>query len=131
MTNEASFAVKLPTATATVVVHVEDVNEAPVFVPPSKVIEAQEGIAIGELVCVYTAQDPDKEEQKIRYLGLGARSAKYLGALGDLLFSIKFVLRCYHHSYTKPFPPSILTAKGSALGLRRLWMVTKFYRCSP
>lgn len=67
VTNEASFAVKLPTATATVVVHVEDVNEAPVFVPPSKVIEAQEGIAIGELVCVYTAQDPDKEEQKISY----------------------------------------------------------------
>ncbi|XP_006255621.1 cadherin-3 isoform X1 [Rattus norvegicus] len=67
VTNEASFAVKLPTATATVVVHVEDVNEAPVFVPPSKVIEAQEGISIGELVCVYTAQDPDKEEQKISY----------------------------------------------------------------
>ncbi|XP_037062135.1 cadherin-3 isoform X1 [Peromyscus leucopus] len=65
--NEASFVVKLPTATATVVVHVEDVNEAPVFVPPSKVIEAQEGISIGELVCVYTAQDPDKEAQKISY----------------------------------------------------------------
>lgn len=67
VTNEAPFAVKLPTATATVVVHVKDVNEAPVFVPPSKVIEAQEGISIGELVCVYTAQDPDKEEQKISY----------------------------------------------------------------
>lgn len=67
VTNEAPFAVKLPTATATVVVHVDDVNEAPVFVPPSKVIEAQEGISVGELVCVYTAQDPDKEEQKISY----------------------------------------------------------------
>ncbi|GAB1293610.1 Cadherin-3 [Apodemus speciosus] len=67
VTNEAPFAVKLPTATALVVVHVDDVNEAPVFVPPSKVIEAQEGISVGELVCVYTAQDPDKEEQKISY----------------------------------------------------------------
>ncbi|EDL11370.1 cadherin-3 isoform a preproprotein [Mus musculus] len=67
VTNEAPFAVKLPTATATVVVHVKDVNEAPVFVPPSKVIEAQEGISIGELVCIYTAQDPDKEDQKISY----------------------------------------------------------------
>ncbi|XP_038168813.2 cadherin-3 [Arvicola amphibius] len=67
VTNEASFVVKLPTATATVVVHVEDVNEAPVFVPPSKVVEVQEGISVGELVCFYTAQDPDKEDQKISY----------------------------------------------------------------
>jgi cadherin 3 type 1 (P-cadherin) len=87
VTNEAPFAVKLPTATATVVVHVKDVNEAPVFVPPSKVIEAQEGISIGELVCIYTAQDPDKEDQKIRYLGPGTRPSKYRGALGCLVHS--------------------------------------------
>lgn len=67
VTNEAPFVVKLPIATATVVVHVEDVNEAPVFVPPSKVVEVQEGISVGELVCFYTAQDPDKEDQKISY----------------------------------------------------------------
>uniref|UniRef100_A0A8C5L9Y1 Cadherin 3 n=1 Tax=Jaculus jaculus TaxID=51337 RepID=A0A8C5L9Y1_JACJA len=67
VTNEAPFVVKIPTATATVVVHVEDVNEAPTFIPPSKVIEAQEGLSPGELVCVYTAQDPDKEGQKISY----------------------------------------------------------------
>ncbi|XP_045389355.1 cadherin-3 [Lemur catta] len=67
VTNEAPFVVKLPTSTATVVVHVEDVNEAPTFVPPSKVIEVQEGISSGEPVCVYTAQDPDKEDQKISY----------------------------------------------------------------
>jgi cadherin 3 type 1 (P-cadherin) len=42
-----------------------------VFVPPSKVIEAQEGISVGEAVCIYTAQDPDKEDQKIRYSGTG------------------------------------------------------------
>ncbi|KAM5262716.1 cadherin-3 [Ctenodactylus gundi] len=65
--NETPFAVKLPTSTATVVVHVEDVNEAPVFVPPSKVIEVQEGVSLGEHVCTYTAQDPDKQNQKISY----------------------------------------------------------------
>lgn len=82
VTNEAPFAVKLPTATATIVVHVEDVNEAPVFVPPFNVVEAQEGISVGELVCVYTAQDPDKEEQKIRYLGTGRLVSQiYLGGL--------------------------------------------------
>lgn len=66
VTNEAPFVVKLPTSTATVVVHVDDVNEAPVFVPPSKVIEVQEGISVGEPVCTYTAQDPDQGDQKIR-----------------------------------------------------------------
>uniref|UniRef100_A0A8D1UU79 Cadherin-3 n=1 Tax=Sus scrofa TaxID=9823 RepID=A0A8D1UU79_PIG len=67
VTNEAPFVVKLPTSTATVVVHVEDVNEAPVFVPPSKVIEVQEGTSVGEPICTYTAQDPDKGSQKISY----------------------------------------------------------------
>uniref|UniRef100_A0A2K5Y9D4 Cadherin 3 n=1 Tax=Mandrillus leucophaeus TaxID=9568 RepID=A0A2K5Y9D4_MANLE len=52
--NEAPFVLKLSTSTATIVVHVEDVNEAPVFVPPSKVVEVQEGIPTGEAVCVYT-----------------------------------------------------------------------------
>uniref|UniRef100_A0A9L0RQE9 Cadherin 3 n=1 Tax=Equus caballus TaxID=9796 RepID=A0A9L0RQE9_HORSE len=67
VTNETPFVVKLPTSTATIVIHVEDVNEAPVFVPPSKVIEVQEDISIGESVCTYTAQDPDKGSQKISY----------------------------------------------------------------
>ncbi|XP_068847902.1 cadherin-3 [Capricornis sumatraensis] len=67
VTNEVPFVVKLPTSTATIVVHVEDVNEPPVFVPPSKVIKIQEGISIGEPVCNYTAQDPDKGSQKISY----------------------------------------------------------------
>lgn len=71
VTNEAPFVLKLPTSTATIVVHVEDVNEAPVFVPPSKVVEVQEGIPPGEAVCIYTAKDPDKENQKIRYSGAG------------------------------------------------------------
>lgn len=77
--------VKLPTATATVVVHVEDVNEAPEFVPPSKVVEVQEGISVGELVCFYTAQDPDKEDQKIRYLGTGHQVSQYIAMLGWLV----------------------------------------------
>uniref|UniRef100_A0A2K5L536 Cadherin 3 n=1 Tax=Cercocebus atys TaxID=9531 RepID=A0A2K5L536_CERAT len=54
VTNEAPFVLKLPTSTATIVVHVKDENEAPVFVPPSKVVEVQEGIPTGEAVCVYT-----------------------------------------------------------------------------
>ncbi|XP_045674560.1 cadherin-3 isoform X2 [Phyllostomus hastatus] len=67
VTNEAHFVVKLPTSTATVLVHVEDVNEAPTFVPPSKAITVQENISVGEPVCTYTAQDPDRGSQKISY----------------------------------------------------------------
>ncbi|XP_004371509.1 cadherin-3 [Trichechus manatus latirostris] len=67
VTNENPFVVKLSTSTATVVVHVKDVNEPPMFVPPSKVAKVQEGILAGEPVCTYTAQDPDKENQKISY----------------------------------------------------------------
>nr|KAF6318284.1 cadherin 3 [Pipistrellus kuhlii] len=67
VTNEAPFAVKLPTSTATVVVHVEDVNEAPVFVPPSNAVEVQEDISAGEPVCTYTAQDPDRGSQRVSY----------------------------------------------------------------
>lgn len=71
VTNEARFVVKLPTSTATVLVYVEDVNEAPMFVPPSKVVTVQEDISVGEPVCTYTAQDPDRGSQKIRYAGVG------------------------------------------------------------
>ncbi|CAI9161906.1 unnamed protein product [Rangifer tarandus platyrhynchus] len=65
--NEVPFVVKLPTSTAAVVVQVEDVNEPPVFVPPSKVIEVQEGISTGGPVCAYTARDPDKGSQQVSY----------------------------------------------------------------
>lgn len=71
VTNEAPFAVKLPTSTATVVVHVEDVNEAPEFVPPSNAVEVQEDISAGEPVCTYTAQDPDRGSQRVRYAAAG------------------------------------------------------------
>lgn len=66
VTNEVPFVVKLPTATATVVVLVDDVNEAPAFVPPSKVVEVPEDVGLGKAVCIYTAQDPDQGTQKIR-----------------------------------------------------------------
>ncbi|KAG8521786.1 Cadherin-3 [Galemys pyrenaicus] len=66
-TNEVPFLVTLPTSTATVVVLVDDVNEAPEFVPPSRAVEVQEGISVGTSVCTYTAQDPDEGTQKISY----------------------------------------------------------------
>lgn len=84
--NEVPFVVKLPTSTATVVVHVEDVNEPPVFVPPSKVIKIQEGISIGEPVCNYTAQDPDKGSQKIRYAGARLEFSQRHGYIGWVVY---------------------------------------------
>ncbi|NXY00094.1 CADHK protein, partial [Centropus bengalensis] len=67
--NEAPFAVKLPTATATVTVNVEDVNEAPVFVPLVQLAQVPEDVPPGQTLTSCTAQDPDKAQgQRIRYL---------------------------------------------------------------
>lgn len=57
--NEVPFALSLPTATATVVVKVEDVNEAPVFDPAEKQVSKEENLAVGSDVVQYTASDPD------------------------------------------------------------------------
>ncbi|NXL47658.1 CADHK protein, partial [Podilymbus podiceps] len=67
--NEAPFAVKLPTATATVTVTVEDVNEAPVFDPPVQLARVPEDVPPGQTLASCTAQDPDKAQgQRIKYL---------------------------------------------------------------
>ncbi|NWW49258.1 CADHK protein, partial [Pedionomus torquatus] len=69
VTNEAPFAVKLPTATATVTVNVEDVNEAPVFDPLVQLARVPEDVPPGQTLASCTAQDPDKAQgQKIKYL---------------------------------------------------------------
>ncbi|XP_072574345.1 B-cadherin-like isoform X2 [Paramormyrops kingsleyae] len=66
--NEAPFAIRLPTATATVVVNVEDKNEAPVFNPREKHVSVEENLAVNEIVTQYTATDPDtRMKQTIEY----------------------------------------------------------------
>uniref|UniRef100_A0A673U2F7 Cadherin-1 n=1 Tax=Suricata suricatta TaxID=37032 RepID=A0A673U2F7_SURSU len=66
--NVAPFEVTLSTSTATVTVDVEDVNEAPVFVPPQKEVHIPEDFPVGMEITSYTAEDPDKfMEQRISY----------------------------------------------------------------
>ncbi|CAF94072.1 unnamed protein product, partial [Tetraodon nigroviridis] len=66
--NEVPFAVALPTATATVVVTVQDVNEAPIFDPPEKQVSKGEDLPVGTDVVQYTASDPDTaRKQKVMY----------------------------------------------------------------
>ncbi|KAF1376075.1 hypothetical protein PFLUV_G00226860 [Perca fluviatilis] len=66
--NEIPFAVPLPTATATVVVTVQDVNEAPVFDPVEKLVVKPEDLAVDSSVVQYTASDPDTaRKQKVMY----------------------------------------------------------------
>ncbi|KAG9474961.1 blastomere cadherin-like [Eleutherodactylus coqui] len=66
--NEERFAVILPTSTATVTVTVEDVNEAPVFIPQISVVEVSEDLQRGQKITGVVAQDPDKQQnQKLRY----------------------------------------------------------------
>ncbi|KAF1394379.1 hypothetical protein PFLUV_G00026560 [Perca fluviatilis] len=57
--NEVPFAVPLPTATATVVVTVRDVSEAPVLDPVEKHVVKREALAVDSDVVKYTASDPD------------------------------------------------------------------------
>ncbi|KAG7468590.1 hypothetical protein MATL_G00144530 [Megalops atlanticus] len=66
--NDAPFATRLPTSTATVIVNVEDENEAPVFNPVEKVITRPENLEVGTELIVYTATDPDTaKKQKVWY----------------------------------------------------------------
>ncbi|XP_078129366.1 cadherin-1-like isoform X2 [Sander vitreus] len=66
--NEIPFAFSLPTATATVVVTVRDVNEAPVFDPVEKLVVKREDLAIDSDVVQYTASDPDTaRKQTVMY----------------------------------------------------------------
>lgn len=57
--NEVPFAKPLTTSTATVIVSVIDVNEAPVFKPVKKLISKPEDEKVGSELTVYTAIDPD------------------------------------------------------------------------
>uniref|UniRef100_W5LGV9 Cadherin domain-containing protein n=1 Tax=Astyanax mexicanus TaxID=7994 RepID=W5LGV9_ASTMX len=57
--NEVPFAKPLPTSTATVIVNVQDVNEAPVFDPVEQIISKPEDLEVGTELTVYTATDPD------------------------------------------------------------------------
>ncbi|KAM3919448.1 EP-cadherin-like [Leptodactylus fuscus] len=66
--NEERFAVPLPTSTATVTVNVEDVNEAPFFIPHVSLVEVSEDLQRGQKITALVAQDPDKQQnQKLRY----------------------------------------------------------------
>ncbi|XP_068424338.1 B-cadherin [Clinocottus analis] len=68
VTNDVEFATPLPTATATVVVHVLDVNEAPIFDPVEKIVSKREDLAVDSDLLQYTASDPDTaRKQKVMY----------------------------------------------------------------
>uniref|UniRef100_A0A3B4EYX4 Cadherin domain-containing protein n=1 Tax=Pundamilia nyererei TaxID=303518 RepID=A0A3B4EYX4_9CICH len=68
--NEIPFApgVSVVTSTATVVVNVKDVNEAPIFDPKEKLVVKPEDLAVDEVVVQYTASDPDTaRKQTVTY----------------------------------------------------------------
>ncbi|KAL1007134.1 hypothetical protein UPYG_G00082530 [Umbra pygmaea] len=64
--NEIPFVTIMATSTATVIVNVEDVNEAPIFNPVMKSVTKPEDLAVGIDLVLYTATDPDTaRKQKI------------------------------------------------------------------
>lgn len=62
--NEVPFAAPMLTATATVVVTVQDVNEPPVFDPVEKLVSKPEDLAVDSVVVQYAASDPDTARQQ-------------------------------------------------------------------
>ncbi|MBN3319812.1 CADH1 protein, partial [Atractosteus spatula] len=81
--NEVPFATRLPTATATVVVNVEDVNEAPIFDPPQKTIRRSEDLEVGAVLDVYKATDPDTARKQAVGYGIGNDPAGWLSVAKD------------------------------------------------
>ncbi|XP_036440311.1 B-cadherin-like [Colossoma macropomum] len=81
--NDVPFAKPLTTSTATVIVNVQDVNEAPVFDPEEKIISKPEDVAVGSELTVYTATDPDTAKtQKVTYR-VGTDPAGWLSVDGE------------------------------------------------
>ncbi|KAM4688321.1 cadherin-2 [Discoglossus pictus] len=57
-----------PQSTATVSITIIDVNEVPYFSPDPKRVRQEEGLAAGNVLTTFTAQDPDRYmQQTIRY----------------------------------------------------------------
>uniref|UniRef100_A0A8D3CNX2 Cadherin-1 n=1 Tax=Scophthalmus maximus TaxID=52904 RepID=A0A8D3CNX2_SCOMX len=63
--NDIPFATLLTTSTATVLVNVLDVNEAPIFEPVEKFVVKREDLAVDSDVVQYTASDPDYARNQI------------------------------------------------------------------
>ena len=59
--NEVPFEAPLATSTATVIIDVEDLNEAPIFEPEQKLVVKPEDLPVGSEIAFYTAVDPDVE----------------------------------------------------------------------
>ncbi|XP_033896256.3 B-cadherin-like isoform X1 [Acipenser ruthenus] len=87
--NEEPFTSTLPTATATITVNVEDVNEAPIFNPLVKRVVVKEDLLIGSTVAVYTATDPDKEMKQTVTYRMGNDPAGWLEINNSGLIKVK------------------------------------------
>ncbi|XP_072527093.1 B-cadherin-like [Salminus brasiliensis] len=76
--NDVPFASPLPTSTATVIVNVQDVNEAPVFDPVENQISKPEDLAVETELTVYTATDPDTAKTQTVTYRVGTDPAGWL-----------------------------------------------------
>ncbi|KAJ8343710.1 hypothetical protein SKAU_G00310390 [Synaphobranchus kaupii] len=76
--NDVEFATRLLTSTATVIVNVEDENEAPVFMPNEKLIVRPEDMAVGSDLIRYVATDPDTARKQTLGYKIGFDKAGWL-----------------------------------------------------
>lgn len=76
--NEVPFVGSVATSTATVIIDVEDVNEAPIFVPDQKLVVKPEDLKVGSEIVYYTATDPDVEMRQTVVYRVGRDQAGWL-----------------------------------------------------
>ncbi|KAG5839471.1 hypothetical protein ANANG_G00205330 [Anguilla anguilla] len=76
--NDVEFATRLLTSTTTVIVNVEDENEAPVFMPKEKLIVRPEDMAVGSDLIRYVATDPDTARKQTLWYKIGSDQAGWL-----------------------------------------------------
>ncbi|KAM8946593.1 blastomere cadherin-like [Pelodytes ibericus] len=81
--NAEPFAVPLQTSTATVTVNVEDVNEAPFFIPQVGRVDVTENDPPGQKVVSLVAQDPDKQQLQKLSFSIGNDPARWLAVNKD------------------------------------------------
>uniref|UniRef100_A0A8C4XAP8 Cadherin-1 n=1 Tax=Erpetoichthys calabaricus TaxID=27687 RepID=A0A8C4XAP8_ERPCA len=81
--NEVPFSTPSPTSTATLTVTVEDVNEAPIFSPPTLSVPVKEDVPLNTFITTYQAKDPDIEMKQTVSYRIGNDPAGWLNVDKD------------------------------------------------
>ncbi|XP_048448730.1 B-cadherin, partial [Rhincodon typus] len=81
--NQIPLTSTMPLSSATVIINVLDVNEAPIFDPETKVDKKSENLPVGSTVTSCSAKDPDNAQDQIVRYRMGSDPAKWFEIESD------------------------------------------------